>query len=149
DTLCEWVGKKLPARIVSSVDPIKRLAKSGGWQGEKDDKGRLLLVRLKQAFVEYNDLPLRYLLREYEEYLKSGARVMFVHIREPREIEKFKAAVGENCKTLLVTRDTGVEWHNDSDGGVSGYDYDYRFANDAPLPQAREEFRRLIESILK
>ena len=148
DTLCEWVKQRIPTRIVSSVDPIKRLAAEGGWRGEKDERGRLLLVRLKQAFVEYNDLPLRYLTEEYQKYLKSEERVMFVHIREPKEIEKFRAAVGENCKTLLVTRDTGVCWHNDSDGGVNEYDYDYTFPNDAPLPEAREAFYKKKKKIL-
>ena len=71
DTLCEWVKQRIPTRIVSSVDPIKRLAAEGGWRGEKDERGRLLLVRLKQAFVEYNDLPLRYLTEEYQKYLKT------------------------------------------------------------------------------
>ena len=30
DTLCEWVKQRIPTRIVSSVDPIKRLAAEGG-----------------------------------------------------------------------------------------------------------------------
>ncbi len=149
DTLCEAVKEKMPVRIVSSVDPIKALARTGGWQGEKDDKGRLLLVRLKQAFVEYNDLPCKYLLQEYEAFLKSEEKVMFAHIREPEEISKFRRAVGKNCKTLLVTRNTGISWHNESDGGVNGYDYDYRFDNDLPLPEAKEAFRALIGEIIK
>ena len=140
DTLCESLKEVMPTRIVSSVDPIKELAKVGGWQGEKDDKGRLLLVRLKQAFVDYNDLPCKFLLREYEEFLKTDEAVMFAHIREPNEIAKFKNILGDKCKTLLVTRSTGVQWKNASDGGVNDYDYDYRFNNDLPLPEAKKKF---------
>ena len=150
DTLCECVKTAYPVRTVSSVDKVKEIARMGGWKGEKDDKGRTLLVRLKQAFVEYNDLPLLHMKEEYESFLQTDEAVMFVHIREPLEIEKFKNALGTNiCKTLLVTRDNGVQWHNEVDRGVNGYDYDYYFDNNAPLEESKKKFILLIKNILQ
>ncbi len=146
DTLCEGVGKKYPVKIVSSVDKIKEIARMGGWKGEKNDKGRLLLVRLKQVFVEYNDLPLLSMVEEYNRFLDSSNLVMFVHIREPQEIDKFKEKVA--CKTILVTRKEAKKWNNAVDGGVEDYSYDYTFANDDPIEISCEKFTRLIETIL-
>ena len=147
DTLCEGVAKRFPVKIVSSVDPIKKIATMGGWKGEKNDAGRLLLVRLKQAFVDYNDLPLQYLKEEYESFLLGEERVMFVHIREPQEIEKFKAEVP--CKTILVTREAAKKWNNNVDSGVFDYAYDYTFPNDEELDVSVEKFTGLIANILE
>ena len=150
DTLCDCVKEVYPVRSVSSVDKIKELARAGGWKGEKNDKGRLLLVRLKQAFVDYNDLPLLHMQEEYEKFLQTDEAVMFVHIREPLEIDKFKNALGSNiCKTLLVTRNIGMEWNNEVDRGVNAYQYDYYFDNNTPLEQSKKNFISLIENILK
>jgi hypothetical protein len=149
DTLCDIAAKSLKTRSISSVDPIKALARQGGWQGEKDDNGRLLLVRLKQAFVDYNDLPLKYLLSEVEKFRKDDTSILFVHIREPQEIEKFKVAVGDMCKTILVQRDTGITWHNSVDSGVNNYTYDHIFHNDAPIELSGKQFVSLLTSMLE
>lgn len=147
DTLCEGVANRFPVKIVSSVDPIKKIATMGGWKGEKNDAGRLLLVRLKQAFVDYNDLPLQYLKEEYTSFLQGEEAVMFVHIREPHEIDKFKREVP--CKTILVTRDGAKKWNNQVDSGVLNYTYDYTFPNDDGLDVSIEKFTNLIENILE
>jgi hypothetical protein len=149
DTLCELSKKELKTVSVSSVDPIKALAKQGGWQGEKDDKGRLLLVRLKQAFVDYNDLPFLYLMEQYHAFLKSDNEILFMHIREPQEIQKIKDAIGSACKTLLVSRNTGVVWHNSVDSGVNNYTYDYTYHNDLPLAETGSAFCKLLKQILQ
>ena len=41
DTLCEVVAKKYSVRNVSSITPIKEIAKIGGWQGEKGNKDKI------------------------------------------------------------------------------------------------------------
>jgi hypothetical protein len=149
DTLCECSKQSFKTVSVSSVDPIKSLAKVGGWKGEKDDAGRLLLVRLKQAFVDYNDLPFQYLMGEYAKFLKSDNEILFMHIREPQEIQKIKDAIGNTCKTLLITRNTGVVWHNSVDSGVNAYSYDYTFANDNPIQESAQAFNALLTHILQ
>ncbi len=150
DTLCDSVKTAYSVRSVSSVDKIKEIARMGGWKGEKDDRGRMLLVRLKQAFVDYNDLPLLHMKEEYEKFLQTDETVMFVHIREPLEIDKFKNAIGSHiCKTLLVTRDNGVQWHNAVDQGVNAYQYDYYFDNNAPLEESKKKFIAFIQGVLE
>ena len=126
DTLCNFVAEKYRVRNISSVDPIKELARMAGWEGEKTDRARKMLSDLKRLFTEYNDLPLRYIREQYEQFLNSDEQVMFVHIREPEEIERFVKTNPEHIRTLLITnssRETAV-YGNVSDDNVALYQYD-------------------------
>ena len=88
DTLCDFAAAHYPVRNVSSITPIKEIAAANGWNGEKTPEARRFLADLKEAFTRYNDLPTRYLLEQYREFLDSQERIMFAHIREAGEIEK-------------------------------------------------------------
>ena len=81
DTLCDIVGKHYSTMNVSSVDPIKEIASKNGWNGEKDSKSRKFLADLKKLFVDYNDLPQKYLFEKYNEFLANDNEILFVHIR--------------------------------------------------------------------
>jgi adenylate kinase family enzyme len=50
DTLCELAAKHFKTVNVSSIDPIKKIARENGWNGEKDLKSRKFLADLKQVF---------------------------------------------------------------------------------------------------
>ena len=90
DSICSIVGKHYSTMNISSVDPIKKIAFENGWDGRKNEKSRKFLADLKQLFVDFNDLPCKYLLDKYQEFLESNNEILFVHIREPEEISKFK-----------------------------------------------------------
>ena len=151
DTLCGFAGKNYRTVNVSSAEPIKEIARRyGGWQGEKDEKSRKFLADLKQLFAAYNDLPLRYLVEEYKKFSESGAEILFVHIREGEEIDKFKRQVELPCVTLLVRRNSvRQQWGNASDDNVENYDYDYCYDNDKELSEAEEDFRHFLAGIMK
>lgn len=149
DTLCNFAAKKYQCKNVSSITPIKEIAQQGGWNGQKDKKSRKFLADLKQIFIEYNDLPLKYLLEEYDAFLKGSQEIMFVHIREPQEIEKFKQQTAQHCITLLIKgRKDNQAFGNASDDGVEQYEYDYIYENIRPLQEAEEDFLRFLDSIL-
>ena len=148
DTLCSYAETKYSVRNISSVDPIKEIAKVGGWKGEKDDNARSLLVNLKKAFVNYNDLPLKYMLEQYNFFMQGSEEIFFVHIREPKEIDKFRNSINSKyCKTLLVTKETSIIWNNSSDMGVYDYNYDYYFDNSLPLEESVMLFIELLSNI--
>lgn len=151
DTLCEMADKHYKTMNVSSIDPIKKIAKENGWNGDKSEKSRKFLADLKNLFVEFNDLPLKYLLDEYAIFQQSDDEIMFVHIREPKEIAKFKAEIGENCYTLLIRGREGArtEWNNESDDAVENYDYDFYYKNCKPLEEAEEDFISFMKEMLK
>lgn len=143
DTLCEAASAVYRVLNVSSITPIKALAKQCGWKGEKSDEARRFLADLKAAAVRYNDYPTRWISERYQEFLSGGDEILFVHIREPQEIEKFVKATGGEAKTLLVRANRRMPGHtygNASDDGVENYPYDYYFDNDDSPEEAAKAF---------
>ena len=72
---------------------------------------------------------------------------MFVHIREPEEIEKFVKHSKTETKTLLIKPRQelqGKVYGNTSDDDVEKYDYDFVFYNDKPLEIIVPEFINFI-----
>ena len=151
DTLCDICSEHYRTFNISSITPIKEIATLCGWDGRKDDKARKFLSDMKRLLVEYNDYPTVWAKNKFSEFLNSNYEVMFVHIREPREIEKFVKASGDKAKTLLIrggARTRSEAFGNASDDGVEDYDYDYYFVNDRPLSESGECFVKLIREIL-
>jgi len=138
DSFCEAVAQRYQTRNVSSIDPIKKLAERGGWTyDDKSMAGRRLLAELKAAFTRYNDLPNRYVVEQYRQFMEAPQEeVLFVHIREPEEIEKFRREV-PGCRTLLVRspRTGETVYGNDADDRVEGFPYDFVYMNDKPLEE--------------
>ena len=122
-----------------------------GWKGEKTDKARKYLADLKALCVEYNNFPTEWALMRYREFLKSESDILFVHIREPKEIEKFVSATEGRAKTLLVRAKSRLQrqsYGNAADDSVEEYEYDYYFSNDGSLDEAEEGFVKLLKGIL-
>ena len=151
DTLCDLAAKHFKVKNISSITPIKNIAKECGWGGEKDDKARKFLSDLKRTLVEYNDYPTTWAIGEYNEFLTSDEEVMFVHIREAQEIEKFVRGTNGAAKTLLVRggeRMKKTAYGNTSDDLVEAYDYDFYYVNEKALDVAEREFCELINGII-
>ena len=151
DTLCDMAAKHYKVYNVSSITPIKNVAKMCGWNGEKDDRSRKFLSDLKRLTVEYNDFPTKWLMNEYKTFAESEDEIMFVHIREPEEIEKFVKACDGMVKSLLVSCGERFDkvhrapYGNSSDDGVEKYPYDYKFCNDKPLEQTEKSFIEFLK----
>ena len=147
DSLIEHAANYYEVRRVSSVTPVKEAAMNVGWDGEKDEAGRRLLADLKAALVRYNDSPTKYCVGEYKKFKAVEQDIMFVHIREPEEIAKFREKVP--CKTLLVIRDAAPEFKslNTDNEAIKEFSYDYIFDNNRPWEEAGPAFLRLIEEM--
>ncbi len=151
DSICNIVGKHYSTMNISSVDPIKKIAFENGWDGGKNEKSRKFLADLKQLFVDFNDLPCKYLLGKYQEFLESNNEILFVHIREPEEISKFKKSIQEACITLLIRRNshTKKEWNNSADDNVENFDYDFYYNNIKPLNELEKDFMKLFHIMIE
>lgn len=148
DTMCGFAAQEYKVRNVSSVDPIKKLARMAGWDGDKSDKSRKMLSDLKMLFTQYNDLCLRYIKEQYEQFLTGEEQVMFVHIREPEEIARFVAVAPEHIKTLLIKNSTKEQhvYQNASDDNVERYSYDAEYDNCRSLEETELAFLEFFRS---
>jgi len=145
DTICNFVSKCYKTDIISQIDPIKKIAKYAGWNGEKDDKSRKMLSDLKMLFVTYNDLPFSYTMEKIKEFEKSDDEILFIHIREREEILKIVKNSTINVFTLLIRRIdkefTPRIYGNTSDDKVENYDYDFIFVSDySPQDELESRF---------
>ena len=147
DTFVSFCSEVTGVLNVSTVDKVKEAAKIlVGWNGEKDEVSRKLLVDLKQLSVDYNDAPTKYICSMAEEFKDSENNLMFVHIREAVEIEKAKKLL--NAKTLLITNPrVKLITSNDSDGKVNEYNYDYYIVNDGTLDDLKYKASKFVEEL--
>lgn len=148
DTVCEIASNFFRVKNISAITPIKDIATNYGWNGEKDEKSRKFLSDLKRAFIEYNDLPNRYLEEEYHKFEKSDIDILFVHIRENDQIDAFKRIVKLKCVTMLVRsskiEDENKQYGNCSDDNVENYAYDYYYTNGKPMKVLVPDFMNFI-----
>ena len=148
DTLIKGVANNYKVKNVSSIDHIKDIAAQIGWSGAKDEKSRTFLANLKQLCIQFNDMPLHDMIKEYEDFMNGNDEIMFIHIREGEEIDKIKKYI-PNVKTILVKRDEtdkGV-YTNAADNDVEKYEYDYVFDNNGDIGVKQTEFIELISKI--
>ena len=152
DTLCDMAANRYKVKNVSSIMPIKELAKQCGWNGEKTDKARKFLSDLKALTTEYNNFPTRWIYNEYLDFLNTDEEVMFVHIREGSEIKKFVDITEGKALTLLVRGgkrfEKRQEYGNASDDLVEEYSYDYYFVNDNPIEVTEALFCDFLGEII-
>lgn len=144
DTFVELCAKHVPKYMclnVSTVDKVKEIARSCGWDGGKEDKDRKFLSDLKALLTEYNDMPHQSVLRDIalfkaglEAYdINSDGAIVFIHCREPEAIERLRQEL--DAVTVLVRR-PALENHaygNMSDDGVANYGYHFTIVNDGTL----------------
>lgn len=147
DTFVSFCAEITKVLNVSTVDKVKEAAKIlVGWNGEKDEVSRKLLVDLKQLSIAYNDAPTKYIVQKANEFQNSEDNLMFVHIREAEEIDKAKKLL--NAKTLLITNPrVQLITSNDSDGKVNEYQYDYYIQNDGTLEDLKHKASKFIEEL--
>ena len=124
--------------ILSTITPIKEIAKILGWDGTKDLKNRKFLSDLKDLLTKYNDYPFNYICKKIEEtkaeyYGFQEFPTFFVDCREPEEIKRLCDKLG--AKSLLIRRASAEnsETSNHADEQVLNYNYDIVIENNGDL----------------
>jgi hypothetical protein len=144
---------------ISTVDYVKEVAEFCGWDGTKTPENRKFLSDLKRILTEWNETPLKKVCQEVKcwqnIWLGSGdydKAVVFIHCREPKEIDKLiKEFQTYDPVTLMVRRTAAesVEQINSSDNSVFDYSYDYTIYNDSNLSWLYNEARVFLRDYLK
>lgn len=121
---------QLPVFSFSSVDRVKEAAIALGWDGIKTPETRQLLQDLKQISIQrLNDGPTRYLL---EQIANVEHGLIFLHIREPQEIEKIMHFLPETLR-MHVDRPGIERLVNGADDVTRDTQYDFELNNDGTL----------------
>ena len=154
DSICHIMSKYYNVKNISTVDPIKAIAKYAGWNGEKGDKARKMLADLKQVFIEYCDLPLNFVLQEAEKFNSDENDIMFVHCRESVEIQKIIDNSPLKTITLLVRRNDRFYEHkvfgNSADDDVENFNYDFIYnGNNETMQDLERTFMEFFENTIK
>lgn len=154
DTVCSILGKHYRVKNVSTVDPIKDIARYAGWKGEKNDKSRKMLADLKQVFIEYCDLPLNFIIAQEKQFLNDQNEIMFVHCREGVEIKKIVDNSIVKTYTLLIRRNDSHYAHrtfgNLADDEVENYSYDFIYnGNNETIADLERDFIGFFNSVIK
>ena len=148
DTFVEMCQKhSLWCLNVSTVDFVKKLATQCGWDGTKTPENRAFLSDLKDLLTRWNDVPFREVGRaiklfqlEMEQYdFNPDDGVVFIHCREPEEIQKFVDYY--NAKTILVRREAieTKEQSNHADAEVFNCSYDFVVENNGTLDELEQK----------
>ncbi len=141
---------KKPAFNLSTIDKVKDLATSMGWDGVKDAKARDFLAELKQAWTKYNNGPFNDVTVQVENILNGHDDVLiFIHCREPEQIDEFIKKFPSYSTTLLVVRQerriAGDVPTNSSDNNIDRYNYVHVIANDGTLEELTEKAGQFVD----
>ncbi|MBQ2397775.1 MAG: hypothetical protein II304_12205 [Bacteroidales bacterium] len=149
DTFVELVAKEFNLSVMnfSSVDKVKEIARIIGWTGGKTEKDRKFLSDLKLLCTDYNNMPFNSMSEKVREFTESDAAMLFLHIREPEEIEKAKIAF--SAKTVLIKRDAVKQiTSNMADGNVFNYQYDIIVNNDGDKKYLENIAQNFVEDFI-
>jgi hypothetical protein len=147
DTFVEFCRPFANITNISSVDKIKEAAAILGWDQGKTERCRKFLSDLKILSTEFNDFPYDYVANRIAEFKKdNSSHTMFIHVREPQDIQRIKDDFG--CVTLLVRNvNKGVITTNMADANVENYDYDFVVDNDGDLDDLKAKAIEFINSV--
>jgi len=147
DTFVKYVSKYINTWNYSSIDSIKKIAKMLGWKNIKDEKSRKFLSDLKMLSSEYNDFPLEQIKREIKIfYKKPEIELLFIHCREPKEIEKIAELF--DIQTILI-KNPYIEkiTSNEADANVENFTYHYSIANNGTLEDLDKTAKAFVNFI--
>ena len=156
--MCKDILGESHVKNISTVDFVKEIATKCGWDGTKTPENRKFLSDLKDLLTEWGDIPLKKVVEDVQiyfaflkDYDMQDMGLVFIHCREPKEIEKLVRQFGEDASTLLIRRSEAeaVEQINHADNDVLNYAYDYTIYNDSTLSWLRAEAEIFLKKYLK
>lgn len=158
-TMCKDILSAGRILNISTVDFVKEVAEFCGWDGTKTPENRKFLSDLKDLLTEWNDIPFKKVCQKVKTWqniwIASGEydkAVVFIHCREPKEIDKLVKEFEQYDATTLLIRRTAaesVEQINHADNQVLDYAYGYTIWNDSNLSWLRNEAVVFLRDYLK
>ena len=149
DTFVNYFTEQAGAQFVlniSTVDYIKDIALNLGWMGEKDNLSRKFLSDLKDMATYWGDIPFQDVAektRRFNDELTSfGVEkrgFVFIHCREPQEIQRLLNELPYSNYSLLLRRRGLEDFGNHADDEVENFSYDYIIENNYGLENLKHQ----------
>ena len=140
NTFVELLSQYIDIFEISSIDIIRKISLELGWDGKsKTEKDRKFWSDLKMLSTEYSNHSYNYIKNKIKEFIKNiYINIMFIHIREPLEINKIKNEF--NCKTILIKNHKIKDiTSNIGEKYVYNYKYDFIINNSENLNNLKLE----------
>ena len=125
----------MPIKAFSSIDPVKNMLRREGFDVDnKTDEMRKLLADIGDIMIDWR---IARCLEFVQETCKEQSCIVFIHMREPKNIAKLKqlyTTLNFMVSTLLIERpDIRRVTNNAADRDVLEYEYDHRIQNNGSL----------------
>lgn len=144
ETIAEQEGYDV--RIISTIDYVKQIAKTLGWDGGKALSDRRFLSDLKDALTRWKDIPYKKIQESLTLFFCAKIDAVFIDCREPEEIARF--VKDYNAITILVQRGEPITFGNHADDNVRNYQYDITIDNSRGLDELNQEAKLFVETWL-
>lgn len=148
DTFAKLLNEHCPTSHISSITPVKEIARLLGFGEEKTLEYRKFLSEQKKILNEHGSFIWDYLDKEVEKFkADSKTQILLIDIREPEEIKK--AVRRYNAKTILIERSNirSVQISNLSDKNVNDYEYDYKIINSGDMYEYMSVVKQFADNI--
>lgn len=136
------------SNLVSST-PAKKALKILGWDGrEKSPEVRKALADVMEISEKTFDGVFKAASEVINRHKALGyTKILFVHSREPRNIERYKRVFG--ATTLFIQRDGAKQpYNNDSDNLVEQYAYDVVIENNGSIAEFKEKAATFVKELI-
>ena len=157
-TFCEFAEEAGYYTIdYSTVDTVKYIAKKMGWDGVKDNRSRDMLSALKDFYSEWFDGPYEEAIKIIREEILLNENYwvdfIFMHIREPKEIQKIVDFCDEEdvaCVRVFIKRRIAAETaqNNHADANVEKGHYNVYIANNKDIDWFKESSLDFFTSLI-
>ena len=132
--------------VLSTIDYVKDVAKSIGWDGTKTLENRRMLSDLKDLLARWNDSPHQSVCNKIKKL--NDVDAVFIDSREPEDIQRFIEEY--HATTVLVQRGKEIiTYGNHADDRVDDFDYDICVDNSRGLNELFFEAQIFYECFIQ
>ncbi len=150
DEFVKIASKKYKCFNYSSINKTKEIAVMMGWDGKKTHISRKMLSELKDLYTKWFNGPFKDFVYSIENEL-NHIDFVFVHVREPKEIDKIKRYCENNeisFNSILIKRNLSEKNHTShSDQNINNYKYNIEVLNNGSLYDYKNKIINIMNCI--
>lgn len=140
-------SKYIKTYYTSIVDPTKDFATC--WYGGKTEKDRKFLAEMKSLLDNYCDYNYRLLMKKVRAFPIQGDNIVFIDMREKKDIDRFMNEPYKHKMKVLIRRDSVKDIKsNHADANVYDINYDYIIENNGTLEDLEELAEVFVQEVI-